>query len=211
MFKIFKSFFSPLVRLNAKQLARAAVIAALYSAFTAFILPFLSYGPLQLRAAEALTILPAIMPEAVIGVTLGCLLSNIFGLGLWTDMVFGTLATFVAAILTYLIGYRLKKHVAWAAIPPVLVNAIVIPFVIFPYISDDALKIGMAVTSLPLLYIFGFLSVGLGQAAAVYGLGLPLYKGVRKQMTRDKLQITNDEMQETNDEMQETNDEGKPG
>ncbi|GHU98939.1 hypothetical protein FACS1894211_03500 [Clostridia bacterium] len=174
---MFKSFFSPLVRLNIKQMTRAAVIAALYSVITILAAP-LSYGPIQLRFAEAFTILPALLPEAVIGVTIGCLISNVFT-GMWTDMVFGTLATLIAAFLTYLIGCRLKKHICLAAVPPVLVNALIVPLIIFAYIGGDLESIGIAVSAPFLIYLSGFLSLAIGQSLAVYGLGLPLYAGVK--------------------------------
>ncbi|MDR1094312.1 MAG: QueT transporter family protein [Clostridiales bacterium] len=176
------NFFAPLAPRNAKQLARAAVIAALYSAVTLLAAP-LSYGPIQLRFAESLTILPALLPEAAIGVVLGCLISNLFT-GMWTDIVFGTLATLIAALLTYLIGYRLKKHICISALPPVLINALIVPLIIFAYIGGDLEAIGIAVSAPLLIYLCGFLSIAIGQSAAVYGLGLPLYKGVKAYLKR---------------------------
>jgi hypothetical protein len=189
------------------KMLRAAIIAAVYSTVTIF-LGFLSYGPVQIRFAEALTVLPVLFPEAVIGVTLGCLISNIFSpFGfLWLDTVFGTLATFCAAVLTYYVGrfFRLnnfekrkpnnldettvikektKAGVLLAALPPVLVNAFVIPFVIFAYIKDDMAAINIFTSNSFLLYILGFTSVLIGQAIAVYGIGIPFYFGVKKGMS----------------------------
>ena len=92
--------------------ARIAVIAALYFVLTFFV-PAISYGPLQFRVGEALTLLPIIMPEAAIGVTLGCFIANVFSPYAWYDMVFGTLATAIAALLTYLIGRWLKDKKLW--------------------------------------------------------------------------------------------------
>jgi len=184
------------------KMLRAAIIAAVYSTVTIFLAP-LSYGPVQIRFAEALTILPVLLPEAVIGVTLGCLISNIFspfGINVY-DTVFGTLATFCAAVLTYYIGrmFRLnsfgkpnkkeldettvvkerKAGVFLAALPPVLINALVIPFIIFAYIQEDMAKINISTTNSFLLYILGFTSVLIGQAIAVYGIGIPLYFGIK--------------------------------
>lgn len=189
------------------RIIRAAVIAAVYSVVTIFI-GFLSYGPVQIRFAEALTLLPVLFPEAIAGVAIGCLISNIFSpFGfLWADTVFGTLATLCAAVLTYYIGRLLRLNVSkrsaspnggpgqkadvkekkagvlLAALPPVLINAIVIPFVIFQYISGDMAKINIFTENGILLYLLGFVSVFIGQAIAVYGIGVPFYYGVRKSM-----------------------------
>ena len=167
------------------KILRAAVIAAVYFALTFFLAP-LSYGPIQIRFAEALTILPVLFPEAVIGVTIGCLLSNLFNpLGfMWADMVFGTLATFCAAVLTYYIGrlFRKKAGVFLAAAPPVLINALVVPIIIFAYIKDDMAAINIFTSNMFLLYLLGFTSVLIGQAIAVYGIGIPLYFGIKKSM-----------------------------
>jgi len=168
------------------MLLRAAIIAAVYSTVTIFLAP-ISYGPVQIRFAEALTILPALFPEAIIGVTIGCLISNIFSpFGfMWVDAVFGTLATFCAAILTCFIGrmFKRKAGVFLAALPPVLINALVIPFVIFAYIQEDMAPINIFTSNLFLLYILGFASVLIGQAIAVYGVGIPFYFGIKKGMS----------------------------
>ena len=161
------------------RIIRAAVIAAVYSALTILLAP-LSYGPVKIRFAEALTILPVLFPEAVIGVTVGCLISNIFN-GMWTDMVFGTLATFCAAVLTYCIGrvFKRKAGVFLAALPPVLINALVVPIIIFAYIQDDLARINIFTSNSLLLYLLGFVSVMIGQAIAVYAIGIPLYFGIK--------------------------------
>lgn len=118
-------------RFPVKMLARLGLEAGLYFVLT-FFMPALSYGPLQFRVGEALTLLPVIFPESVLGVTLGCLLANVFSPYAWYDMVFGTLATLVSAILTRIISKALAKRkirvrALVGAIPPILVNAIVLP------------------------------------------------------------------------------------
>jgi len=192
------------------RIIRAAVIAAIYFCATFFIAP-LSYGPLQIRFSEALTILPALFPEAVIGVTVGCLLANSLNPAgfLWIDAVFGTLATFAAAVCTFYIGKLFglgygksnndakpdkaadisidensvsknkKGGVFLAALPPVLINALVIPFIIFAYIYDDMANINIFASNNVILYLLGFTSVLTGQAIAVYGIGVPLYYGLK--------------------------------
>ncbi len=196
IYKTMKEIF----RFTTKRLIRAAVIAALYAALTVLLTP-LSYGPLQIRFSEALTILPLLLPEAVIGVTVGCLIANIFT-GMWTDMVFGTLATLIAAILTYLIGRAFRAQaskdkpvtentaaepakvrtggVFLAALPPVIVNALIIPAVIFMYLQEGFAAINIFSDNGAVIYLLGFCSIFIGQAAAVYGVGVPLYFGLRR-------------------------------
>lgn len=107
------------------RIARAAMIAAAYIGLVAAF-PFLSFGAIQFRIAEALTILPFFWPEAIFGVTIGCLVSNIlWGLGV-VDIVFGTSATLIAALLTWWLGK--SKKIWLGAIPPIVINAIVVGF-----------------------------------------------------------------------------------
>lgn len=141
-------------------IVQAALIAAIYATFTIGFAP-LSYGPVQIRFAEALTILPALTPVAIPGLFVGCIIANIYGmmagLGLGIlDIVFGSLATLIAALLTYKLAH--KKYLV--PLPPVLVNAVVIG-VLINYL-----------TKLPLLPSIAW--VGVGQLVACYGLGYPL-------------------------------------
>lgn len=108
-------------------ITQAAVIAALYVVLTMFINAFnLANGAIQVRISEALTILPYFTPAAIPGLFVGCLLSNFLtGAAIW-DIVFGSLATLIGAIGTYL----LRKWKWCAPIPPILANTIIIPFVL---------------------------------------------------------------------------------
>ncbi len=140
--------------MNTRKLVRIAVIAALYAAITIVLHP-LSYGVVQVRVSEALTVVPFIFPESIVGLFLGCLIANIYGgLGM-IDIVFGSIATLIAGYLT-----RKMPGVWLAPLPPVLVNAVVVAFI---------LKI---VIGAPL--VLSMVYVGVGQALACYGLGLPL-------------------------------------
>ena len=133
-------------------------------------LPFLSYGSIQLRISEALTILPLFFPEAVVGLFIGCLISNILGNGI-LDIVFGSLATLIAGILTYIVGKTVKNTTLkflLGAFPPVIINAIVVPFTY------------LLITELEALYWFNFLTVFIGQFLAVYVLGALLYSLIKK-------------------------------
>ena len=108
-------------------ITQAAVIAALYVVLTLFINAFdLASGASQVRISEALTILPYFTPAAVPGLFIGCLLSNFMtGAAIW-DIIFGSLATLIGAIGTYL----LRKWKWCAPLPPILSNTIIIPFVL---------------------------------------------------------------------------------
>ena len=108
-------------------LTQAAVIAAIYVVLTIFISAFnLASGAIQVRISEALTILPFFTPAAIPGLFAGCLLSKILTGCCLIDIVFGSLATLVAAF----VSYGLRKHKWLVAIPPIVANALVVPFVL---------------------------------------------------------------------------------
>lgn len=110
-------------------ITQAAAIAALYVVLTllANALGLASYA-IQIRFSEALTILPFFTPAAIPGLFVGCILSNLLcGSILW-DVLFGSLATLIGAVGTYLIR---KKLPGWCAcIPPILANTVIVPFVL---------------------------------------------------------------------------------
>ncbi len=113
---------------RANGISKCGIISAMYFLLCIVFYP-LSFGGIQIRLAEVLTILPLFFGEAVWGLTLGCLLSNFFGNGI-LDVIFGTLATLISAILTYFIGKKIKNpniRFFIGAIPPVIINAFVIP------------------------------------------------------------------------------------
>lgn len=150
-------------------IVKAGLIGAIYAALT-MSLPFLSYGSVQLRVSEALTILPLFYPEAVIGLFVGCLISNIIGNGI-LDVIFGSLATLVSAILTYIVGKKIKNDklkFIIGGVFPVIINAIVIPFTY------------LMITELPSLYWLNFLTVFIGQFLAVYLFGTLLYLSIKR-------------------------------
>ena len=96
---------------SVRSLCLAAMIAALYLALTLLFQP-ISFGAVQFRISEAMTLLPAIFPEATIGLTLGCFLSNFLAGANVYDVVFGTLATLLAALISWRVG---KKKLWYAA------------------------------------------------------------------------------------------------
>ena len=114
-------------RKKIQGIAFAAIIAATYVVLT-FIASALGLasGAIQVRLSEALTILPVFTPYAIPGVFVGCLLANILtGCAFW-DIILGSLATLIGAVGTYL----LRKHKLLATAPPMLANAIIVPFVL---------------------------------------------------------------------------------
>ncbi|WP_079410637.1 QueT transporter family protein [Alkalithermobacter paradoxus] len=135
-------------------LVQSALIAAIYACITIIFAP-ISYGQLQVRISEALTVLPYFTPAAIPGLFIGCVIANIYGGGGIIDIVFGSLATLLAAILSY----KANKKIL-VPLPPVIVNGIVIGFVL-NYLY-----------SLPL--IITMIWVTIGQLIACYGIGYPL-------------------------------------
>lgn len=138
-------------------ITQAAVIAAIYTVLV-FVFQFSSFGPIQFRIAEALTILPYFTPAAIPGVTIGCLLSNLLFRADILDVIFGSLATLIAAFLSY----HLRENKFFVPIPPILVNAIIIPWVLKnAYFKADPIRLLM-------------LSVGAGQLISAGLLGMIL-------------------------------------
>lgn len=110
-------------RFSVRDLTFAAMVAALYTVMGYFGSIFgLTFGPIQCRFAEALTVLPFLFPAAAPGLVVGCFLTNLLGSPYPVDWIFGTLATAIAAWLT-------MKMPRWylAALPPIIVNAVILP------------------------------------------------------------------------------------
>jgi len=148
---------------SSRYIAEAAVIAAMYAALTILIAG--GSGQIQIRVSEALTVLAYFTPAAIPGLLIGCLTSNIFvGAGIY-DIVFGSLATLIAAFFTNRMPSKLL-----APLPPVILNAVFVAFVL--NLSINA----------PLLVTMG--TVALGEIIACYGLGYPLMLLVEKNRSR---------------------------
>ena len=111
---------------NVTFLVQGAAIAAIYVVLTIVFSAF-SFGEIQVRLSEALTILPVFTAAAVPGLFAGCILGNILGGAILPDIIFGSLATLIGAFLTY----RLRKKSRYIAIlQPILANALIVPFVL---------------------------------------------------------------------------------
>lgn len=147
------------------KLVRASLIAALYVALVLIFSP-ISFGPIQCRIAEGLTVLPFLFPEAVPGLFIGCLIANIFGGTLW-DIIAGSLATLFAAWLT-----SKAPNLFWAAVPPVVVNAVIVG----SYLGK--------ISDIPFYFAIPYVAVG--QAIACFGIGIPLVRLLQKVFVIDK-------------------------
>lgn len=144
-------------------IVEAAVIAAMYAALT-IVIPGGS-GNIQIRVAEALTVLPFFTPAAIPGLFVGCLVSNaVVGAGP-LDFIFGSLATLIAAFITY----KMPKKIL-APLPPVIANAIIVAFVL-KFAANAPLFLTM-------------LTVAIGEIVACYLLGYPLILVLEKQKNR---------------------------
>ena len=149
--------------MKTKYLVQAAIIAAVYAALTVALAP-VSYGVMQIRVSEALTILPLFTPAAVPGLFVGCLLSNMIGPYGLLDMVCGSAATLVAAFSSY----KLRNKPKLVPLPPVIANGLIIgPMLYYGY-------------GIQIPLIGCILWVALGELIACYGLGYPLMKYLGK-------------------------------
>lgn len=143
-------------------------VAAIYVALSLMPgLSVLTFGPIQLRIAEALSSLALLTPWAIPALTLGCFITNLAS-PMAVDLVFGTIATLIATIFTYL----LRKKPAVAMLMPVLANGIIIGAEI-SFFMDSEFGI-----------LINMLLVATGEAAACYIFGLPLYKAMKRFFTK---------------------------
>ncbi|MDR2157635.1 MAG: QueT transporter family protein [Clostridiales Family XIII bacterium] len=142
---------------------QASVIGGVYAALTVAFAP-LSYGPMQVRIAEALTVLPYFTPAAVPGLFVGCLAANIVSPYGVPDMILGSLASFIGAFFSY----KLRKRSLLVPLPPVLANGIIIGGMLyFVYGVEPSLWIDMA-------------WVAAGELLACYALGYPLLRYLKR-------------------------------
>ena len=162
---------------NVLFITQAAVIAALYTVLTIFAGALnLASGVIQVRFSEALTILAAFTPAAIPGLWIGCILSNILTACDVLDIIFGSLATLIGAVGTYLLTHSRKdgkwifksgkKSMFLAPLPPVLSNTIIVPFILaYVYQYEGGVP-------------FFMLTVGIGEILSCYVLGIPLYSAL---------------------------------
>ena len=145
-------------------MTQASMIATIYVVLTIIFAPF-GFGNIQVRIAEALTILPAFTPAAIPGLFIGCIIGNLIGGAVLPDIIFGSLATLIGACFTFLLK---NKHPYFAPIPPILSNTLIIPFVL-QYAYGFELPIP-----------FMMLTIGIGEILSCGLLGMILYTALAK-------------------------------
>ena len=155
---------------SARGLAMGGMVAAIYVVLTLIFQP-ISFGAIQFRVAEALTLLPILTVDAVPGLFIGCLLANWLGGGIWFDVALGSIATLLAAICTR----RFRARPAFAAIFPTLFNGLIVgPVVYFAYVRapGDPVSVGTL--------LFNMATVAFGELVVCYALGIPMVYGLRR-------------------------------
>ena len=148
-------------------LTHSAIIAAAYVALT-LLFAFCASGTIQVRVSEALCVLPYFTPAAIPGLAIGCLIANILtGSVLW-DVVFGSLATLIGAVFSYL----LRKRKWLVPIPPIVANVLIIPQVLkYVYGASEAVP-------------FLMMTVGIGEVVSVGILGMLLLFALEKNASK---------------------------
>ena len=145
-------------------MVQAAAIAAVYVVLTTVFAAF-SFGEVQVRISEALTILPVFTPAAIPGLFVGCLISNFLGGAILLDVIFGSIATLIGAVFTW----KLRNSSKWLApLSPIVANAIIVPFTLY---------YGYGV-NLPIPFMM--LTVGIGEVISCGVLGMILYGALNK-------------------------------
>ena len=154
---------------STKIITRAAVTAALYVVLTLLTLP-IAGGAIQIRIGEGLVALCYFFPECAVGLTIGCVISNVMATGALYDIIFGSLITLLASFITALIGYKVKKtglKLFLGGLAPVLMNALLLP-VIWYYCYGE----------LTYLYIVEVCFLLISQSFSIYGVGTAIYFGM---------------------------------
>ena len=157
-------------RFTTRALVNGGLIGAIYVALTLLFQP-ISFGAIQFRIAEALTLLPILTFDAVPGLFVGCVIANLLGGGVWFDVVLGSLATLLAAVCTRLI--RDKRFIA--ALMPTIFNGLIVgPVVYFAYVRapGDPVSVGTL--------LFNMATVAFGELVVCYALGMPFLYALEK-------------------------------
>lgn len=149
-------------------MTQGALIAAIYVVMT-FSFATFSSGPIQVRLAESLTILPYFTPAAIPGLFLGCLIGNLLAGSMLIDVVFGSIATLLGAVFTYLLR---KKNRYLAPIPPIAANTIIVPLILRYAYGEP----------LPIPYMM--LTVGIGEIISCGVLGIILRNALARYQHR---------------------------
>ena len=156
--------------LGVRYTVRGAAVAALYVLLTLISTVFgLSSGVIQLRLSEALCVLPLFMPEASVGLFVGCIISNMMvpGVVIW-DVIFGSIATLIGALGARALRRLPERYVWVSTLPTVGANVLIVPLVlILGYGVPDA-------------YLFICLTVGLGEILSATVCATILYHVIKR-------------------------------
>lgn len=155
-------------------LVQGGMIAALYTVTTLVLAP-LSFGPLQFRASEALTVMPVFTASSIPGLTVGCVIANAVGVATgtniagWLDVLLGSIATLLAAVCTRMLrNIEIKGIPVLSLLPPVLFNALIVGGELALFIPDGD------------PFWFCALTVGAGELGVLLILGIPLVIAMKK-------------------------------
>lgn len=159
-------------KLTTRQIALNGIVAGLYAAVTILTASF-AYGNIQFRIAECLCVLVCFEPSLTVGLTLGCLIANLFSTVSVLDIVIGTAATLLACLLTVKI-----RRALLVPLPVILTNAIMVGAMLAWVLAPESFWKSFL--------IFGA-EVGAGEAAVLYLLGVPLYLFVRRTGLMEKI------------------------
>lgn len=172
--------------MNSRKIVFLALIAAVYTVLS-IVLSFISFGNIQIRIAEALTLLPVIMPLSIYAITLGCFLTNLIGVFMgvnilgWLDVLIGTITTLVAGYLTFkLAKFTLKGYPILACLPPIILNGLVIGLEL-TLVLNGAFDFNF--------FCIMFIEVAIGQSIAIFIFGLPLIKKIKQSNILQKFRI----------------------
>ena len=167
------------MKFNTRNITIMALIGASYAALTMLLAP-ISYNAVQFRVSEVLCILPFFLPSAAWGMFFGCAVANLISAAGLPDVIFGSLATLLAALCTARIGMMARaegdslRYRILACAMPVIFNGPIIGAVLAWAYMPEAFWMGFA--------LFGF-EVAIGEAVVMFGLGLPLMQALPRLLT----------------------------
>ena len=159
---------------STRRLCIGGITGALYAALTVILSP-ISFGAVQCRVSEALCAVAFLVPEAAWGVFLGCAAANLLGGNIF-DVIFGSLATLLACLSMARLGrgsHSTSRRLL-ACLMPVIFNAVTVGAVVTWGYE------GLSIFARPGIYALNALWIALGEAAAMYALGLPLMYAAEK-------------------------------
>ena len=159
-------------KLTTKQIALNGILAGLYAAVTILTSSF-AYGNIQFRLADSLCLLTALEPSLAVGISLGCLIANLFSTVTALDIFVGTAATLLGCLLTAKI-----RKTALVPLPTLLSNTLLVGAMLAFCYAPEAFRRGFI--------LFGA-EIALGQAVVLYALGVPLYLLAKKTALIEKL------------------------